>query len=107
MSETILNITVEHAGAEMVLHIEGELDLSTVPSLRACIDSVDPMIPVLVVDMTDIAFLDSTGLGLLATTHHALTDTGRRLEIRGAYGQTRKLLSVTGLDQILEVVDKD
>ena len=106
MAESILDITVEHAGSEMRLAISGELDLSTAPSLRACIDSVDPNIPVLVIDMGDIAFLDSTGLGLLAGTHHSLTSAGRRLEIHAAQGHTRKLLEVTGLDQILTVVDR-
>jgi anti-anti-sigma factor len=107
MAESILNITIEHAGSEMVLLIEGELDLSTAPSLRACIDSVDPHIPTLAIDMREISFLDSTGLGLLAGTHHALSTDGRRLELRGARGHTRKLLEVTGLDQIIPVVDDD
>jgi anti-sigma B factor antagonist len=105
MAESILDITVEHAGSEMLLKISGELDLSTAPSLRACIDTVDPNVPLLTIDMGEIQFIDSTGLGLLAGTHHALTSGGRRLEIRSAHGHTRKLLEVTGLDQILVVVD--
>jgi anti-anti-sigma factor len=106
MAESILDITVEHAGSEMLLRVSGELDLSTAPSLRACIDTVDPNVPVLILDMEGITFLDSTGLGLLAGTHHALSSEGRRLEIHAARGHTRKLLGVTGLDQILVVVDE-
>jgi anti-sigma B factor antagonist len=105
MPESILDITVEHAGSEMLLKISGELDLSTAPSLRACIDTVDPNVPLLTIDMGEIRFIDSTGLGLLAGTHHALSSSGRRLEIQSARGHTRKLLEVTGLDQILVVVD--
>ena len=105
VADSALNILVENEGAEMVLRIEGQLDLATVASLRACIDSVDPGIPVLAIDMGEVTFLDSTGLGLLATTHHTLVAEGRQLVIRGARGQTRELFDITGLDRLLPVSD--
>jgi anti-sigma B factor antagonist len=81
-----------------------EIDHHTAPDFRAelqeglrrCEAAPDPP-PALVVDLSQVKFLDSTGIRALIDTDHALTRRGGRLEVRSAHGVVRRCLQVTGV----------
>ena len=60
----------------------------------------------LVVDLRELAFIDSTGVRVLLVAHLRATKKGMRFGVaRGADGMVRKLLEVTRIDQRFPVVD--
>ena len=69
-----LALTLEHADGSAVLKAAGEIDMATVPELRRCLDMLTGHV---LLDLSAVAFLDSTGIGALAQTRNRLQPPGR------------------------------
>jgi anti-sigma B factor antagonist len=52
----------------------------------------------IVLDATELAFLDSTGLGVLVTVQRDLAAANGTLVVRGASRSVRRVFEITGLD---------
>ncbi|MGW0801807.1 STAS domain-containing protein [Nonomuraea sp. NPDC002799] len=87
-----------------VLHVEGDLDVAGAPRLRAGLEqalaSADP--PNLVVDLTEVPFCDSVGLGVLVATLNTIQHMNGRLILVLSPGMIRHLLTITNLDRYFE-----
>jgi anti-sigma B factor antagonist len=68
------------------------------PRLRALVDGGFRR---LIVDASDLDFLDSSGLGVLLAAWQRMDRDGRRLEVRGVHGQPARVLALTGSDVLL------
>jgi len=81
-----------------VISVEGELDLSTAPSLKwMLVDSLETGGSRLVVDLSLVTFIDSTALGVLVGVTRRL-DLGARLAIVCALPKVLKIFQFSGLD---------
>jgi anti-sigma B factor antagonist len=95
--------------ATVVVRVTGELDTLTAPAVEAQLataqaDLVAPS--VLIVDLSDVAFMSSAGLALLVAHHERSLDQGNRLYV--VTGNNRSVLRpvrVTGLDTVLNLAD--
>jgi anti-anti-sigma factor len=84
--------------------LSGELDLSTCPKLRACVEELDPVYRQVTLDLSDLAFIDSTGIALLLGLERSF-DTGlRQLIVRCPPGHVRRVLAMSGADSRLTLV---
>jgi anti-sigma B factor antagonist len=86
-----------------VLEARGELDLYTAPKLRdevlGIIDRGDDRIAI---DLNGVGFIDSTGLGILVACLKRVREReGRMVLIAPESSPLRRLLSLTGLEQVL------
>jgi anti-sigma B factor antagonist len=89
----------EHDPDAVVLSVHGDVDLLTAPLLR------EAMLPVLtrqrglvVVDLSEVAFMDSSGIHVLVEALERLASQNRRLAIAcREYGQIHGLLALVGL----------
>jgi anti-sigma B factor antagonist len=83
-----------------VLQLHGELDQLAVPRLRAFIDQAWPSgePPHLVLDLSEVPFCDSSGLGLLVSTLKRVRQAGGSLVLVTAPGMIERLLTITNLD---------
>jgi anti-sigma B factor antagonist len=89
-----------HAGA-VILHLRGELDLSTSEELTEALESARPTAGVFVLDLAELRFIDSSGLHLLVGEFRRARADGHELVVAGATGEVRETLRITGLDVIL------
>jgi anti-sigma B factor antagonist len=91
-----LSIDVRRDGDSRVLvAVAGEVDMATAPQLGEVLGAqtgVD-----VVVDLSGVPFLDSSGLSVLVRTRADLSGTGRTLRVTGEQDNVRKILEVTGL----------
>jgi len=77
----------------------GELDLATVPILeRAAAEALGEHPEELVIDLSQLAFIDSTGLRLLITLHDESAEQGWALRLLRPAESPRSLFRLTGLD---------
>ena len=91
-------------GVEVALR--GELDVATVPDLHEqLIELVDRGEVVINLDLSDLRYIDSTGLSLLVTTQKRVTQMGGSLLVRHPTPSTLKIFAVTGLVEILMGAD--
>ena len=99
-----LECTVD--GAAVVLRLEGEVDLETAPAVDEEILRIMEAQPErLLIDLSAVEFIDSTGLSALIRADQAVTANGQRLSLRGASGQVRRLFELTGLFDRLNFED--
>jgi anti-sigma B factor antagonist len=86
----------------VVLRLAGELDLSTAPHLSERIDEVlGDGRTVLVIDLHDVTFCDSTGMSAFIRGHHLSSAAGGALRLTGASGVVARVLKISGLDTLL------
>jgi anti-sigma B factor antagonist len=90
-----------------VVTVTGEVDVSTSPSLRdGLLRVINDEIPRgLVVNLADVSFLDSTGVGVLVGIWHRARAATRCLALAAPSGQARSVLEATGLATVLPVYD--
>lgn len=101
-------LEVETRKGEGLAHVvlRGELDLSTVDKVEkalAVLHEGDD--EVLVLDLSGLSFLDSTGLRLMVTADQRAQKEGRRLVIVKGPDTVQRVFSITKLDETLEMVD--
>ncbi|MFJ4677464.1 MULTISPECIES: STAS domain-containing protein [unclassified Kitasatospora] len=82
----------------------GELDLHTVPRLRAALASAQFDAPALVtVDLAAVTFMDSAGLNLLFDARRTARHTGAVLQLARPSANVMRLLEVVGADRVFDL----
>lgn len=96
---------VERRESAVVVALAGELDLYNAEEVRsALLEACGDEPEMLVVDLTDVRFIDSTALGVLIEARSRMADrSGFRLASPGL--ETRRALEVSGLDRHFLVHD--
>jgi anti-sigma B factor antagonist len=83
-------------GSGAILHLIGELDLATAPQLDEVMAATKA--EHIVLDLTDLSFIDSSGISLLVV---ALSDQ-RDVTLRNPQPNVSRVLELTGLDHLVE-----
>ena len=99
----VADFQVDTSGETAVLRISGEVDISTAPRLRERLQQLDSRS--VVVDLSAMTFIDSTGLGVLVGAFKRLREGGGDLVLRAPTRSTRKVLELTGLSQVVTIED--
>ena len=98
-----LAVRVERRGATAVVTLSGELDLRSTSLLSGKLEAVEAEAPeVLVLDLSRLQFLDSTGVAVTIGAFTRARDQGRRLVIVPGPPRVQKPFQLAGLDSILE-----
>jgi anti-anti-sigma factor len=94
---------VAQPGPQTVLTLNGELDPGTAPTLRTHLTDLaaDDAVSSVVVDLSQITFLDSSGIRALVTGGEALRARSAELILRAPAPNVRRVLEVTGLSQLV------
>ncbi|MFF0114437.1 STAS domain-containing protein [Streptomyces prasinus] len=58
--------------------------------------------PGIVIDMRQVAFMDSTGINILIAAYQAVTEAGGRLRLAGPTDSALRVLHIVGVDDIIE-----
>lgn len=95
-----ISTSVEHHGDIAVLAVGGVVDLATAPALEEVTDRLVAQRPsALIIDVTDVTFLASVGLKILAATHRDITPTGCFAVVANGPATSRPI-KLTHLDEI-------
>ena len=81
-----------------IVHVAGELDLGTAPELEKVLHGLEHECARIVLDLSHLRFIDSTGLRLAVIEHHRATMDGFEFAIAGATGRVLDVIRLTGLD---------
>lgn len=83
------------------LKIQDDLDAGTMTTIRVLFEELAAANDDVALDVTNVSFIDSSGVGGLVFLYKRLTTQGRTLEITGLSGQPRQLLDHLKLTPIL------
>lgn len=101
-----MDISVSQAagGDVPVVAVSGEVDVYSAPTLKAKLsEQLQAGATTLVVDLSEVAFLDSTGLGALVEARAAAAEAGGALPIVCTQERILKLFTITGLDGVFAI----
>lgn len=79
-----------------MLSVRGEVDMATAPMLDRLISSLDDGASQVVVDMSRVSFIDSTGAMALLEIRRQLSQAGRKLLIANPSPFVDRVLRLTG-----------
>ncbi len=101
-----LTFTTDQVDTVTVLDVAGEVDLDTADLLRAEAEkALSDRPPELVLDLTGVDFLDSSGLGALLSLQRRLADEGGFLRLVIGSRHVRRVIDVTGMANVLAIYD--
>jgi anti-sigma B factor antagonist len=99
-----VDIKTEHNGDAIIYRLHGSLDLATSPSVRAALlEAADEGKHEIIVDLSELEFLDSTGLGALIGAHRRALEHDGRVRLVVCEGMISRLLTITGLMKVFAV----
>jgi len=99
-------VEVHSEAQATVIAVSGELDLASSPALQEELDRVSgSKSDLLIIDLRDLDFMDSTGLSVLVRAHQRAEEQGRRLAMVKGPQQVQRLLSLTGVADRLTLID--
>jgi anti-sigma B factor antagonist len=102
----ILEVKTEERDGLVHVALVGELDLSTVAKVQEALRKVEAgSPPTMVVDLSKLTFLDSTGLRCIVTADERARDEGRRVVIVRGPDAVHRVFTITRLAERLEMVD--
>jgi len=88
-----------------VLALRGELDLANAPLLQSEIENSEIVAaPMVVLDLQELEFIDSSGLRVLLAAHDRSRQRGQGFAVTRGSEQVQRLLSITGVDEHLRVI---
>lgn len=98
-----ITVSTENYNGAVVVVVAGDVDLLTAPKLEQTVwTALDTRPAVLVIDLSEVGFLASAGLGVLVKMYNAM-DGHTRLRVIASNRETWRPLEVTGLLEILAV----
>jgi anti-sigma B factor antagonist len=104
----ILEVVSASAGEQVTVSLKGELDLSTVAKVEEELRRVEASEASLVVlDLSSLTFLDSTGLRAVITADERAREQGRRFVIVKGPDAVQRVFAITRLEERLDMVDDE
>jgi anti-sigma B factor antagonist len=101
--ENEFRVDVHSTNTGVVLELFGELDVASAPQLEAELERADDA-QLVVIDLSSLEFIDSTGLGILVRAHQGAQERERQFGLVQGTGQVERLLGLTGIADQLPVV---
>lgn len=78
--------------------VHGEVDMNTVPVLETALDAaIRESVGAFIIDLSDLDFIESTGLHVLLRARGLLSREDRQLAVVCPYGPVRRALELSGL----------
>ena len=104
-SEDIIKDVQEKDGA-VIISLAGEVDMKCSSELRAKFMELFKSRPaVLIVDMTEVEFMDSSGLAILVETLKWCRQNDSKLKLIGMVQTVRNVFEISRLDSIFQICD--
>lgn len=98
------SVTTSKNGEITVLHVTGDLDVLTAPTLGTRLDVALTGAPsVLIVDLSEVEFLSSAGISMLVETHRLTERAGMSLRVVAEGPATSRPMRMMSLDDIIDM----
>jgi anti-sigma B factor antagonist len=99
-----LDIGIAREEAACIVTIAGEVDVYTSPVLKErLIEAAEGGCRVMIVDLDQVGFIDSSGLGVLVGALRRLREQGGEMHVVCTREQILKIFRITGLDKVFPI----
>jgi anti-anti-sigma factor len=87
--------------ASVLVHVAGEFDIGTQPVLRQALSRAHAADVDVLLDLSEVTFVDASSLGVLMDTHRALAERGHTFRIVNPARAVARVLALTDLTAVL------
>ena len=100
----MMQIATTPGSDRYLITVSGEVDLATSPELdTAIIAAIDSGATSVVIDLTDVSFMDSSGLGVIVRALKRCREAENDLDLVITNERVLKVFGITGLDQVIPI----
>lgn len=106
---TALDANLDVDGEDTVIRLRGELDIAAVADVKALVTAAvtRSAMRTLILNMSEVGFLDSCGIGALLSAQRVCAEHGAALRLQAVPPQMWKVLAITGLIEVFGVDEDD
>ncbi len=98
-----LQLDLENTETEMIFHCAGRITSSTSAQLKSAVRSAIPEKKPIVLELSKVIYMDSSGLGALVSVWVSAKRDGCELKLSSLGQRVKELLRLTGLEKVLAV----
>lgn len=98
-----MEVNKEFEGSTLVVHVKGEIDTITAPSLEKEVAQDIAKAETLIMDFEEVKYVSSAGLRVLLTLYKKQNDKNRVLEIKHVNEEVMAVLEMTGFTSFLTI----
>lgn len=103
-----MEIKIREEGTAAIIVLEGEVDISVTDLVRGKFRKlVDERKKAILVDMTRVSYIDSSGLGLLVETMQEMEKYSGEIKLFGLTGDVRKVFELTRLNKFFDIFNTE
>lgn len=99
-----LSVRINEDSNLKVLEVSGEIDAYTAPELK---ESLMPLVKEsgkqIEVDLEDVQYMDSTGLGVFVSALKASKESGSHFTLKNVQERVCRIFEITGLSEIIDI----
>ena len=97
---------IQRDGDVVILALHGVLDVASAPTFQTALQSIlDEGDNRVAVDMADVSFMDSSGLGVLIAAYRRLSGGGGQIALANVVPAVHKVLQLTRTDRLFSLHD--
>ena len=95
-------------GDKLLVGLDGELDHFCAQGIRRELDNhlADPMIRHLILDFSNLTFMDSSGIGVLLGRYRILRERGGSMGVIHMNQHIARIFHMSGMDKVIRQLDK-
>lgn len=99
-----MQLDIEHRQEALLVRLGGEMDLGVADKLRLALDKalMEKQTKYLILNLSRVTFIDSSGLGVILGRYKRLVHQGGRVILVGAQPPVRRILELSGLLQVMD-----
>jgi anti-anti-sigma factor len=99
-------VDISRVGGGVAVSPVGDIDLASADRLRTAMRLEESQAPTVVLDLRGVPFMDSSGLGVIVHENRTARERGARFAVAvGGQPAVRRILELSGLSSVLELVD--
>lgn len=99
-----MSYALKHVGPVDILVLNRDFDAALVAELRSSVlETLEGADSVLAIDMSNVKFADSSGVGFLVSLTKKLTNPSQKLVVWGLSGQPLEIIQLTRVDSFMSV----
>lgn len=103
----LLSVRIEHWNGLVRVRVAGEVDIATESLFQRAMAVAEAHAKAgIIVDLRDVAFMDSTGIAALLAARKRADEAGRGFVVRGVGKQVQRVFVVSGLHWLFEASNR-
>ena len=105
MEHNNFEIQIKEMANASLVKVKGELDLAVAPQFRSALEPLIPSAKPLILNLSELAYIDSTGMGIIIFVLKARTEAKGEFILEEVPGKIKKLFDITGISKFLVIRD--